>query len=343
MLRWVAAGVVAVLAVAGCSSSGGSSGGSSTTPAPTGTYLVMSPGPVLDALGADPSGHPIVDILGHPANRVSGHLDLTTVEVGQPITGPSIPSAQHRPNATVVPYGSVYPSSPAPRSTAGVVAGDVNSALAAAYCQLGYPKALTVTSVETSGPAAHVLQPWDVLVSVAGRSVSTVDTLRAALAAQPAGDTTVAVRRGGVAKTLTVRLGPASATARLGVSVDPRCVPPFTVRLNGLADIGGPAIGLMVALAVIDKLAAHPLSGTATVAGTGVVGADGRVGAVGAPRLELIGARDEGARTFLVPSRNCAEVRGFLGTDADLIKVDTLQGAWQALLDRQSGRPVPHC
>lgn len=305
----------------------------------------MSPGPVIDALGTDSSGRPIVEVVGHPINRVSGHLDLATVEVSRPTTGSSVPAAQRQPDATVVPYESVYPSGPVPSSSsaAGTVSGDVDSALAAAYCQVGYPKALTITGVEASGAAAHVLRPWDVLVAVAGRPVSTLDALRAALAVQPAGATLVTVRRAGVVKTVPVRLGPATRAARLGVSVDMRCAPPFRVRVNGLADIGGPAIGLMVALAVIDKLAAHPLSGTATVAGTGVVAADGTVGPVGAPRLELIGARDKGAQAFLVPSRNCAEVRSFFGANADLIRVDTLAGAWQALLDRQAGRPVPRC
>src|SRR5215831_20486867 len=42
-------------------------------------YVILGPGPTLNTLGKDSSGHPLITITGHPSYPVSGHLNMVTV------------------------------------------------------------------------------------------------------------------------------------------------------------------------------------------------------------------------------------------------------------------------
>ena len=42
-------------------------------------YVILGPGPTLNTLGKDSSGHPLITISGHPAYPTSGHLNMVTV------------------------------------------------------------------------------------------------------------------------------------------------------------------------------------------------------------------------------------------------------------------------
>ena len=54
------------------------------------------------------------------------------------------------------------------------------------------------------------------------------------------------------------------------------------------------------------------------------------MGGIGGIQQKLVGAQDDGARLFLVPAANCAEVAGRVDYDPDkmrLVKVTTLEEA----------------
>ena len=42
-------------------------------------YVILGPGPTLNTLGKDSSGHPLITISGHASYPATGHLNLVTV------------------------------------------------------------------------------------------------------------------------------------------------------------------------------------------------------------------------------------------------------------------------
>jgi PDZ domain-containing protein len=155
----------------------------------------------------------------------------------------------------------------------------------------------------------------------------------------------VVVKRQGKPLTVRVKLGPAPSGAkgaRLGVSVSSTCLAPFGVTIH-LEDVGGPSAGLMFALAIVDKAGTHDLTGGRFVAGTGEIAADGKVTPIGGIALKMIAARRKGATVFLAPAGNCSDVRKATPSGLKVIKVSTLHGAVQDLLDLQAGKPVVGC
>ena len=117
---------------------------------------------------------------------------------------------------------------------------------------------------------------------------------------------------------------------------------PFTIDFN-LANIGGPSAGLMFSLAVVDKLTTGDLNGGKFIAGTGTITGDGEVGSIGGITHKMLAAKDAGATAFLVPADNCAEAKTAHDDDLQLIKVDTLRTAIDALKTYSAGGEPPGC
>ena len=90
--------------------------------------------------------------------------------------------------------------------------------------------------------------------------------------------------------------------------------------------------GMMYALGVIDKLTEADETGGKTIAGTGTIDAKGKVGAIGGIRLKMLGALRDGATWFLAPESNCNEVVGHVPQGLRVVKVSTLDEAYQALV-----------
>jgi PDZ domain-containing protein len=64
---------------------------------------------------------------------------------------------------------------------------------------------------------------------------------------------------------------------------------------------------------------------------------------IGGIQLKMIAAKRKGATVFLAPAGNCADVRKDTPSGLKVIKVSTLHGAVQDLVDLQKGQPVPSC
>ena len=110
-------------------------------------------------------------------------------------------------------------------------------------------------------------------------------------------------------------------------------------------DIGGPSAGMMYTLGLIDKVSGEKLSGGKTIAGTGTMNAKGKVGAIGGIRLKMIGAKRDGATWFLAPESNCSDVIGHVPQGLHVVKVGTLDEAYQALVAIRDGKggSLPKC
>ena len=104
---------------------------------------------------------------------------------------------------------------------------------------------------------------------------------------------------------------------------------PFDVKLNLDENIGGPSGGLMFAMGIYDVLTPGSLTGGKVIAGTGEIDAQGKVGEIGGIQQKLVGAQDDGAQLFLVPTANCAEALGghYDPDKMRLVKVTTLDEA----------------
>ena len=110
-------------------------------------------------------------------------------------------------------------------------------------------------------------------------------------------------------------------------------------------DIGGPSAGMMYTLGLIDKVTGEQLSGGKTIAGTGTMNAKGKVGAIGGIRLKMIGAKRDGATWFLAPESNCSDVVGHVPQGLHVVKVGTLDEAYDALVAIRDGKggSLPQC
>lgn len=197
-----------------------------------------------------------------------------------------------------------------------------------------------VRQMAEGSPAASVLEVDDVIVAVDGNAVDEIGEVGELL--QPGGP--------GATHTLTVER-PAGGDTRLEVDVttvaaedDPTRaiigiapedrISEFDFPIDVTIDsgtVGGPSAGLAFTLAVLDVLTPGELTGGHRVAVTGTMGLDGVVGPVGGGAQKAIAVRNEGYEVFLVPSDELEEVREAVGEDVEVIAVDTLQEALEAL------------
>jgi PDZ domain-containing protein len=219
----------------------------------------------------------------------------------------------------------------------------------AEYAALGYlkyPQAITVAAVTDPGPSVGKLQAGDAVQAVNGKPVSTVDQFTSLLkSTKPGQSVAVEFRRknapSGVAQ-ITLGSNPDRKYGFVGVSVTDAPWAPFAVDFN-LANVGGPSAGLMFSLAVIDKLTTGNLAGSKFVAGTGTIKPDGAVGRIGGIVHKMTAARAAGATVFLVPAENCYEANSDKVPGLQLVKVENLGGAVDALHAATSGGQPPSC
>lgn len=320
-----------------------------TMPVP---YVILSPGPTYNTLGTDDSGQTIIVINGTATKNTTGHLNLTTVNVStQQLTAFAALDGWLLHDEVVVPRSSIYPPGKSQQQVEQQNIQDFtnsqDSATAAAFCELGYPRGFGVVTVDPKGPSHGVLMPADRLVTLNGKAVDSIKALTAVLESQQPGTTAkVSVIRATKSATLQVRLTDPPKNgkgARLGITVADACLAPFEVDLGLGNEIGGPSAGLMFALGIMDKVGPTDLTKGMFIAGTGTIDTDGRVGPIGGIALKMIAARHKGATVFLAPADNCPDVRGVIPKGLNVVKVDTLHSARQDLLDLQAGKSVPHC
>jgi PDZ domain-containing protein len=197
-----------------------------------------------------------------------------------------------------------------------------------------------VRQIVEDSPAAGALALDDVIVAVDGEPVDQPDEVGTLL--QPGGP--------GAEHVLTVER-PAGSTTRIDVPITTIAAPddpgravigiapedriadfdfPVDVTIDS-GNVGGPSAGLAFTLAVLDVLTPGELTGGHRVAVTGTMSLDGTVGPVGGAAQKAITVRDAGYEVFLVPSDELDEVRATVGGDLEVIAVDTLAEALEAL------------
>jgi PDZ domain-containing protein len=194
---------------------------------------------------------------------------------------------------------------------------------------------VSVLSVENSAPAAHVLQPNDVILSADGHRVRTIVDLHAALADKRPGDrVTLRFRRGEKVHTATLATvadpeDPKRAIIGVSALDDLQVHLPIPVTINA-GGIGGPSAGLAFALDILQELGRNVANGR-RVAATGELALNGDVEPIGGVKQKTLGARRAGVDVFLVPAgENAKEARRY-ADGLRIVPVETFQQALRKL------------
>jgi PDZ domain-containing protein len=312
-------------------------------------YVSLGPGPTFDTLG-EVDGKEVVDIEGTEVHKTTGHLNMTTVSQRDGLTLGQALLLWMSGREQLVPHDLVYPPDKSKDEVDEANNSDFrqseDSAQYAALDYLKYPMAVTVQNVNDDGPSKGKLQDGDAIDAVNGKPVANLDDFQGLLKDTKPGDT-VALdyrRKDGSLGLATITLGkhPDRPNGYLGIGVLDAPWAPFSIEFN-LANIGGPSAGLMFSLAVVDKLTTGDLSDGKFVAGTGTITGDGKVGPIGGITHKMLAAHEAGATIFLVPAENCAEALTAHEDGLELVKVDTLTTAVDALKTLSAGGERPRC
>jgi len=307
-------------------------------------YITWSPGSTVDVLGTS-SGKPAVAVTGARTYDSPGQLDLTTVSVTTSDSRLALPEAlvaYWLPDRDTLPRESVYqPGKSAAQveaEEAQMMQSSQSEAVVAALRAAHQPvtERAQVSAVTINGPAQDLLKPGDFLVAVDGVPIKRYDQVSTLIRKHKVGDTVrFVLDRGSQRLSVAVVAGASRDDPNVpavGISVQPGYSHAAQVGFGINPDIGGPSAGLIFALAIYDRLTPGALIDGRHVAGTGEIDVEGTVGAIGGINQKIAGAEMAGARIFLVPATNCADV-ATAATSMRLVKVDTLQTAITALTD----------
>lgn len=304
-------------------------------------YATFSPGPTVNVLGKSGKSE-IITVEGRKSYHDDGALRLTTIiasGAGEKISIAELVTAWIDPDRAVYPYTAVHAPTDTRESvreqSAVQMVSSQDNAVAAALGAMNIPftSAVKIAQVSKDGPADGQLKNGDLVLSVNGKKVSTLDELTGTIRPLKVGsEVTVKVRRDGreLEKRMTTTASPQDKKlSALLVSIAPSYEFPFEVDLRLDDNIGGPSGGLMFALGIYDVLTPGSLTGGKAIAGSGEIDAQGEVGGIGGIQQKVVGAQDSGAGLFLVPAENCAEALGghYDPDKIRLVKVTTLKEA----------------
>lgn len=318
-------------------------------------YVAVGPGDTADTLttyaekGTDGkvTDRKVITIDGLPVHQPAGQLRFTTISVTDGLNlfgtlGKWISGAQIAPRDAYYPPGATREEIEA--GNREQFTGSESSATIAALRYLKIPTAVGIVGLSKGGPAEGKLREGDVVESVDGAAVTGADQVAKALEGKKKGDVvTVGVRRADGAAQVPVALGETEGKPRLGIVVGQVPADPKIHVGFGVQQVGGPSAGLMLTLGIIDLVEPGDLTGGRTVAGTGEIGSDGKVGPIGGIEHKLQAAKRDGASVFLVPAENCSAAKSSPPDGLQLVKVENVDGAVQALAEVREGRSAPSC
>jgi PDZ domain-containing protein len=317
-------------------------------------YVSIEPGPTYNTLG-DVNGQTVVEIDGAETYPTSGQLRMTTVSVNDEVTLFGALGLWASGRASLAPrdeyFGPGQTQEDLRRENTKLFQDSQSAAETAALRLLDYPVKVVAAEITRGAPADKVLKPGDRLLTINGKQVAVQEDVRPALADTKPGQTvSITYQRGeDPEKTAEVTLGDAKdfdAGERqegfLGLVAADRADVDFETTIH-LEDVGGPSAGLIFALAIVDTLTPGEMEDGRTIAGTGAIDVKGNVQPIGGIPFKLIAAKEDGASAFLVPADNCAEATSKAPDGLQLVKVETLAGAVEAIEDLDEGRTPPSC
>ncbi|MDO5678679.1 MAG: PDZ domain-containing protein, partial [Propionibacteriaceae bacterium] len=186
---------------------------------------------------------------------------MTTVAVAHRLSLAQVMGMWADPDQRVVPIEAVFPpglSQDDVKERNAVLFSDSEAnATASALRQLGLPIEVTVAVISEGGAAEGRLEKGDVLRAIDGDEVDRPETLQRTVAGHAPGDrVTLDIVRGGEEERIDVELGAhpdQDDVAFLGIGMAAQPKGDVEVEYN-VSGVGGPSAGLMLSLAVVDKL-----------------------------------------------------------------------------------------
>jgi PDZ domain-containing protein len=319
-------------------------------------YVALGPGPTVNTLGTAQSEETgkqvrVVKVVGGVDPNPKGNLNLTTVSLYDGLTLFEALGKWMSSSYELQPRESYFPPDRSDdevrQENQAQMSGSEDNAVLAAWNYLKLPTAVGVTSVSDKSPAKGVLKDDDRILSVGGEPVATMERMSAVLGKHKPGDVVdVVFLRDGKQQTSAVTLASRpDDKSRPFLGVTMRSVPadPSKEIEFDVGSIGGPSAGLMMTLSIIDQMTPGDLSHGEFIAGTGTIDPSGEVGEIGGIDHKIRAAKDAGATMFLVPAANCSLATADAPDGIELVKVDTLSGALDALGTVGTDKPRPHC
>jgi PDZ domain-containing protein len=273
-------------------------------------FYAYTPGPVRDI-------ESLVDVSEARTYSSEGTLFLTTVNVDPQVTLWEMVAIGFDPDRVVVLRDAVTGG----RSLKELIQtqrdemrASKQHATEVALAALGFGeptgRGARVVGTARGFAARGVLEEGDLIVAVDGEEVDTTCDVGRLVDRHEIGDTVeVVVRRDDVRRTFRLETRASElepGTPLLGVQmrdIGYRFDPGVEVDFE-TGKIGGPSAGLMMTLALYDKLSPDDLTGGRRIAGTGTIACDGGVGPIGGVEQKVAGAEREGAAIFLSPQAN---------------------------------------
>jgi len=310
-------------------------------------YVQLEPGPSYNTLGKDDQGKDVIVLTGATATQSKGQLRFLTIVIRRQLTLAEAIEGWLKGDESVVPEELYFPPGQSQdqidKENQQDFATSISSAQIAALNKLGYPPLVGVKDVAAGSPADGKLKPGDIILTVDGQKIDTVDTMINALRAKPAGTTfQFGISRDGVAMTVPVQTKDDGGVPRIGVTPEITSAAKFKIAIP-IENVGGPSAGLMLTLGIIDKIEPEDLTGGKIIAGTGTIDPSGKVGPIGGLPQKLVTAKSAGATWFLTPKDNCAEGVANQKSGLPLVQVSTLDEALTALADIRAGKEPPLC
>lgn len=283
--------------------------------APIPIFYAYLPGPVRDV-------ERLVDVSDAQTYSSEGELLLTTVSVDPQVTFVEMLQSQFDDTTAIVFKEEV---------TGGQSFDELLDAqrdqmldskrraqeVALAALGLGRPEGdgARVSDTEDGAPADGKLRAGDVIRAVDGTSVSTTCDVGREIDDHEVGEEVeITVERNGSTETIlleTASFPQDPEEPYIGIymtDVNYRFDPGIEVEFD-TGKIGGPSAGLMMALALYDRLTPDDLTSGRKIAGTGEIDCDGGVRAIGGIEQKVAGAERAGADVFLAPEGNADAAR----------------------------------
>lgn len=202
-----------------------------------------------------------------------------------------------------------------------------------------------IIGIAAEAPSNEVLEPGDVIVTVAGEPVTMPSDIGDQLVGLAPGESVaVEIQRvvDGEVTLLDEKVELTSTEedagrAVLGITADP-ANPRIDSDVQVAVDSGkvsGPSAGLAWTLAIIDRLTPGSITDGERIAVTGTIADDGTVGPIGGVVQKVAAVKRAGLSTFIYPAATPedeqAQMRRLAGDDVELIPVATIDEAVEVL------------
>lgn len=187
------------------------------------------------------------------------------------------------------------------------------------------------------------LEVGDEIISVAGKEITSLDQYRQVIGQHDFGEVLdLVVKKDGKEKVKYITVIDMEGSKMTGISIttiyEYETLPEVTLNFSKAES--GPSGGLMLTLAIYNKLIEEDITYGKKIVGTGTIDINGKVGSIGGVEYKLRGAAKEKADLFLVPKgdnyEECLKVKEEENLDIEIVPVETFDEALLALAKLKS-------